>query len=78
ISICEPEENVYIKEIEKLISQKIEIITDNPFPQTDNPMTAKEKQEFEKDKKRKRQEYFVARNKKPNRPNSSKYSRRNK
>ena len=78
ISICEPEENAYIKEIEKLISQKIEIINDNPFPQTDNPMTAKEKQEFEKDKKRKRQEYFTARNKKPNRPNSSKYSRRNK
>ena len=78
ISICEPEENAYIKEIEKLISQKIEIINDNPFPQTDNPMTAKEKQEFEKDKKGKRQEYFAARNKKPNRPNSSKYSRRNK
>jgi ATP-dependent RNA helicase RhlE len=78
ISICEPEENAYIKEIEKLISQKIEIINDNPFPQTDNPMTAKEKQEFEKDKKRKRQEYFATKNKKPNRPNSSKYSRRNK
>ena len=78
ISICEPEENAYIKEIEKLISQKIEVINDNPFPQTDNPMTAKEKQEFEKDKKRKRQEYFTARNKKPNRPNSSKYSRRKK
>jgi len=45
---------------------------------TDNPMTAKEKQEFEKDKKRKKQEYFAARNKKPNKPNSSKYRRRNK
>ena len=52
ISICEPEENAYIKDIEKLINLKIEIINENPFPQTDNPMTAKEKQVFEKEKTR--------------------------
>ena len=34
ISICEPEENSYIRDIEKLIDQKIEVIKDNPFPQT--------------------------------------------
>ena len=37
ISLCEPEENVFIKDIEKLIKQKITLINDNPFPQTDNP-----------------------------------------
>ena len=75
ISICEPEENAYVKDIEKLINQKIEIINDNPFPQTDNPMTAKEKQVFEKEKTRRKQEYFATKNQ--NRPNSSKFNRRN-
>ncbi|MDD3940791.1 MAG: DEAD/DEAH box helicase [Candidatus Pacebacteria bacterium] len=63
ISICEPEENAYIKEIEKLIDQKIEVIKNNPFPQTDNPMNAKERQQFEKDKNRRKQEFFAAKNK---------------
>jgi ATP-dependent RNA helicase RhlE len=75
ISICEPEENAYIKDIEKLINQKIEIINDHPFPQTDNPMPAKEKKVFEKEKRQRKQEYFAARNK--NRPNSSKFKRKN-
>lgn len=74
ISICEPEENAFIKDIEKLINQKIEIIDDNPFPQTDKPMTAKEKQVFEKDKIRRKQEFFSTRNQK--RPNSSRYNRK--
>ncbi|MFA5555431.1 MAG: DEAD/DEAH box helicase [Phycisphaerae bacterium] len=63
ISICEPEENAYIKEIEKLIDQKIEVVNDNPFPQTDRPMNTKEKQEFEKEKNRRKQEFFAAKNK---------------
>ena len=75
ISICEPEENAYIKDIEKLINQKIEIINDHPFPQTDNPMTANEKKVFEKEKTQRKQEYFAASNK--NRPNSSKFKRKN-
>ena len=78
ISICEPEENAYIKDIEKLINQKIEIINDHPFPQTDNPMTADEKKEFEKEKTQRKQEYFAARNKNRNRSNSSKFKRKNK
>ena len=64
ISICEPEENVYIKDIEKLITQKIEVITDNPFRQTDTPMTKEERREFEKEKNRRKQEFFAARKKK--------------
>ena len=64
ISICEPEENAYIRDIENLINQKIEVVKDNPFPQTDNPMTTSEKKEFEKEKNRKKQEFFANRNKK--------------
>ncbi len=64
ISICEPEENAYITDIEKLTGQKIEIIKDHPFPQTDRPMNAAEKKEKEKEKQRKKQEFFANRNKK--------------
>ncbi len=64
ISICEPEENQYVRDIEKLISQKIEIVENNPFPQTDKPMNTQQKKEFEKEKQRKKQEFFANRNKK--------------
>ncbi|MFA7116550.1 MAG: DEAD/DEAH box helicase [Bacteroidales bacterium] len=60
ISICEPEENDYIKDIEHLIHQKIEVIKDNPYPQTERSMTANEKKQFEKNK---RQEFINSRNK---------------
>lgn len=74
ISICEPEENSYIRDIEKLIDQKIEVIKDNPFPQTEKPMNSKERQEFEKEKNRRKQEFFAARNKSKAAP--SKFNRR--
>ncbi len=64
ISICEPEENAYISDIEKLTRQKIELVEDHPFPQTDRPMNASEKKEVEKEKQRKKQEFFANRNKK--------------
>jgi len=63
ISMCEPEENVYVRDIEKLIKQKINIIKDNPFPQTEKPMTVLEKKEWEKEKQRKKQAFFTNRNK---------------
>ncbi len=63
ISMTDAEENSYIKDIEKLIKQKIQIVDENPFPQTDKPMTAAEKKEFEKEKNRKKQEFFANRNK---------------
>ncbi len=66
ISICEPEENAYAKDIEKLIKQKIEAVKNHPFPQTDKPMNAQLKKEFEKEKQRRRQEFFANRNKKRN------------
>ena len=64
ISICEPEENMHIKGIEKLIKKKIKVIEDNPFPQTERPMTAQEKKEWNKEKQRRKQEFFANRKKK--------------
>lgn len=64
ISICEPEENAYVRDIEKLTKQKIQIVSDNPFPQTDRPMNTEEKKEFEREKRKRKQEFFANRNKK--------------
>ncbi|MFA5418050.1 MAG: DEAD/DEAH box helicase [Bacteroidales bacterium] len=63
ISICEPEENAFVKDIEKLINQKIRIARNNPFPQTDEPMNNAEKKEWEKEKQRRKQEFFANRKK---------------
>ena len=67
ISICEPEENAYIRDIERLINQKIDRVSEHPFPQTDSPMTAQEKKAFEKEKSRRKQEFFANRNNSQNR-----------
>ncbi len=64
ISICEPEENVFIRDIEKLINLKIQVVKNNPFPQTDSAMTREEKKEFEKEKQKRKQEFFANRKKK--------------
>ena len=63
ISISEPEENGYVKIIEKLIQKNIEVILNHPYPQTDIPMNTKEKKEFEKQKQKRKQEFFANRNK---------------
>lgn len=63
ISLCEPEENVYVRDIEKLIKLKIQVVKENPFPQTDKPMTKAEKKEFEKEKQKRKQEFFANRKK---------------
>ena len=64
ISLCEPEENDYVNDIEKLIKKRIEIVRDNPYPQTDKPMNAQEKREAEKEKQRKKNEFFANKKKK--------------
>lgn len=76
ISICEPEENAYVRAIEKLIKQKIEIVKNNPFPQTDKPMTNNEKKEWEKEKLKRKKDFFANRDKKQGQPKSFKFSRR--
>ena len=37
LSLCEPEENAYIRDIEKLIGKKIPLNEDHPFPKRTNP-----------------------------------------
>ncbi|WP_092981994.1 DEAD/DEAH box helicase [Robiginitalea myxolifaciens] len=66
ISLCEPEELAYLKDIEKLIGQSLEEVKDHPFPQTDKPMNARERKEFEKAKARRRQEHFARKKEKKN------------
>lgn len=83
ISICEPEENSFLRDIEKLTKQKIELVSDNPFPQTDRPMNSAEKKEAEKEKQRRKQEFFANRAKKKgataqsSKPNRRKRKRQN-
>jgi len=75
ISICEPEEIVFLKDIEKLTKQKITVVDENPFPQTDKPMTAAERKEAQKEKQRRKQEFFANRKKKKESP-KSKFNKR--
>jgi len=64
ISICEPEENEFVKDIQKLTGKRLRIVKVNPYPQTDRPMTAAEKKEWNKEKARRKQEFFANRKKK--------------
>lgn len=66
ISFCEPEENAYVRDIEKLIKQKLKMVEDNPFPQTEKPMTEKEKKAFNKEKMERKRAFFENRSKKKN------------
>lgn len=70
IAMCEPEENDSIRAIEKLIKKRITVIKEHPFPQTDKPMTDAEKKEWNKEKQRRKQEFFSNRNKGSSRGNS--------
>ena len=75
ISLCEPEENIFVKEIEKLINRKIEPVRHNPFPQTDKPMTTQEKKEWEKEKQKRKQAFFASRKPRGTKTGHSKYQR---
>lgn len=72
ISICEPEENDYVRDIEKLIKKRIEVMRENPYPQTDKPMNNQQKKEFEKLKQQRKNEYFANKKKKEGGSRSSK------
>lgn len=61
ISISEAEDNAFVKDIQKLINHKAEIVKDHPFPQTDKPMTEKEKKEFNKEKQKRKMEAIAKR-----------------
>ncbi|MFK7983144.1 MAG: DEAD/DEAH box helicase [Saprospiraceae bacterium] len=76
IAMCEPEENAFIRDIEKLIKKKITVIKDHPFPQTDKPMTDAEKKEWNKEKQRRKQEFFA--NRKKSKSGGNGYGRSNR
>jgi ATP-dependent RNA helicase RhlE len=76
ISICEPEENAYVRDIEKLINKSITRVEEHPYPQTDSPMTADEKKMAEQEKQQRKQEFFANRNK--NRNTSGRSNKRRK
>ena len=76
ISICEPEENAYIRDIEKLIKRKIKVVENNPFPQTDKPMTASEKKEWEKEKQQRKNDFFAAKREREAKQKAFKASRK--
>jgi len=89
ISICEPEEIAFLKEINKLVKNTIKVVEDHPYPQTTKPMTAREKKEWNKAKLERRKAFFADRNKKRSGNNSkgsgfnkkrsnSKYSKSNR
>ena len=59
ISICEPEENAFFRDIERLIKQKVGAYGENPYPQTDKPMTDAEKKEWNKEKQRRKMEFIA-------------------
>ncbi|MFT5337126.1 MAG: ATP-dependent RNA helicase RhlE [Luteibaculaceae bacterium] len=63
ISMCEPEENKLTKEIEFLINKDLIPVKNHPFPQTEKPMNAAEKKEFNKEKARRKQAFFADRKK---------------
>jgi ATP-dependent RNA helicase RhlE len=46
ISFCDAEEKEYLKDIEKLITRKIKVIEDHPFPLIDNNPVKNTKQQF--------------------------------
>ena len=46
ISFCDAEEKEYLKDIEKLITKKIQVIEDHPFPLIDNNPLKPVKQQF--------------------------------
>ena len=52
------QENIFVKDIEKLTKQVITKVKDHPYPQTDRPMTNQEKKEFNKEKQKRKRSYF--------------------
>ncbi len=76
ISLCEPEENSFIRGIEKLIKLKIEVVKDNPYPQTEKPMNEEEKKIFEKEKQHRRQEFFASRKLAQNKTGPTKFQKK--
>jgi len=63
-SICEPEENAYVDDIEALTKEKLSRVSNHPFPQTDKPLSASEKKVAEKERMKRKQEAIANRKRK--------------
>ena len=61
ITISEAEDNAFVRDIQRLIKNKAEVIKNHPYPQTDKPMTEKEKKEFNKEKQKRKMEAIAKR-----------------
>jgi ATP-dependent RNA helicase RhlE len=61
ISISEPEENIFVRDIEKLINHRIPVGDPGEFPQTDKPMNKQEKKAWNKAKAKRRSSYHSKR-----------------
>lgn len=76
ISISEPEENAYVKAIEKLSKKKIITVSNHPHPQTTAPMTEQEKKEWNKEKQKRKMEFINSRKNRSQKSNGSKRTRK--
>jgi len=61
ITISEAEDNAFVRDIQRLIKNKAEVVKNHPYPQTDKPMTEKEKKEFNKEKQKRKMEAIAKR-----------------
>jgi len=61
ITFSEAEDNAFVRDIQRLIKNKAEVIKNHPYPQTDKPMTEKEKKEFNKEKQKRKMEAIAKR-----------------
>ena len=75
ISLCEPEEVGFLKNINKLVKKSIIRVDDHPFPQTTKPMTEKEKKQWNKQKADKRKAFFESRKKNKSKRNNKRKPR---
>ena len=64
ISLCEPEELAFLKQINKLVKNSITVVEEHPYPSTTKPMTTQEKKEWNRKKQERRNSFFANRNKK--------------
>ena len=52
---------------------KINLVKNNPFPQTEKPMTNSEKKDWEKEKQKRKKEFYASRDKNKNQRKSNKF-----
>ena len=64
ISLCEPEELGFLRQINKLVKNSITVVNEHPYPSTTKPMSAQEKKDWNRQKQERRNAFFESRKKK--------------